>query len=400
VLQRWPRDPASWDLQWELARAAALKGQWGEVSTLLAALRPDQLPAPLAARQLFWQGLAAENQGDRAGAERFWRQVLPLAPGGYYGWRARVRLGELEERDPRDPQAPAAGPGAAAGARELPWQSLASGDPLLDRLWRLDLPLEAWELWRTRRGGRPPQGPGQLLLEGRLRTGIGDDWTGLGQLDQAALRLPAGSCRVQWQREQQLHPRRYGSAFARAAAQAGLDPNLLFGVARQESRFTAGVSSAVGAVGLLQTVPSLALLAVLVALLGRIGFVPALLALFAYALLPIVGNTIAGLAAVPAGLVQAAQALGLSRRDVMRHVMLPLALPVLLAGVTTAAVINVGTATVAAFVGAGGLGERIVAGLAVNDPAQMLAGALPAALLAVLVQAGFGLLERRSRIPG
>jgi osmoprotectant transport system permease protein len=155
-----------------------------------------------------------------------------------------------------------------------------------------------------------------------------------------------------------------------------------------------------GAVGLLQTVPSLALLAVLVALLGRIGFVPALLALFTYALLPIVGNTIAGLAAVPAGLVQAAQALGLSRRDVMRNVMLPLALPVLLAGVTTAAVINVGTATVAAFVGAGGLGERIVAGLAVNDPAQMLAGALPAALLAVLVQAGFGLLERRSRIPG
>lgn len=154
-----------------------------------------------------------------------------------------------------------------------------------------------------------------------------------------------------------------------------------------------------GAVGLLQTVPSLALLAVLVALLGRIGFVPALLALFAYALLPIVGNTIAGLAAVPAGLVQAAQALGLSRRDVMRHVMLPLALPVLLAGVTTAAVINVGTATVAAFVGAGGLGERIVAGLAVNDPAQMLAGALPAALLAVGVQVGFGLLERRSRIP-
>ncbi len=151
------------------------------------------------------------------------------------------------------------------------------------------------------------------------------------------------------------------------------------------------------AVGLLQTVPSLALLAVLVAVLGRIGFVPALVALFAYALLPIVANTIAGLAAVPAGLVQAAQALGLQRRDILRHVMLPLALPVLLAGVTTAAVINVGTATVAAFVGAGGLGERIVAGLAVNEPAQMLAGAVPAALLAVLVQLGFGALERRAR---
>ncbi len=253
LLQRWPRDPASWDLQWELARAAALKGQWGEASTLLAALRPDQLPAPLAARQLFWQGLAAEHLGDRAGAERFWRQLLPLSPGGYYGWRARVRLGEVEERDPREPQA-----SAAAGARELPWQPLVSGDPLLDRLWRLDLPLEAWELWRTRRGGRPPEGPGQLLLEGRLRTGIGDDWTGLGQLDQAVLRLPAGSCRVQWQREQQLNPRRYGSAFAQAAAQTGLDPNLLFGVARQESRFTAGVSSVVGAVGLLQLMPATA----------------------------------------------------------------------------------------------------------------------------------------------
>jgi osmoprotectant transport system permease protein len=149
------------------------------------------------------------------------------------------------------------------------------------------------------------------------------------------------------------------------------------------------------AVGLLQTVPSLALLAVLVAVLGRIGFWPALLALWAYALLPIVTNTLAGLAAVPPGLVQAGQALGLGRAQLLRHVRLPLALPVLLAGVGTAAVVNVGTATVAAFVGAGGLGERIVAGLAVNDPAQLLAGALPAALLAVLVQLGFGALERR-----
>lgn len=151
------------------------------------------------------------------------------------------------------------------------------------------------------------------------------------------------------------------------------------------------------AVGLLQTVPSLALLAVLVAALGRIGFLPALLALWAYALLPIVGNTMAGLAGVPAGLLQAARALGLGPAAVLRHVALPLALPVLLAGVTTAAVINVGTATVAAFVGAGGLGERIVAGLAVNDPGLLLAGALPAAMLALLVQLAFAALERSAR---
>jgi len=150
-----------------------------------------------------------------------------------------------------------------------------------------------------------------------------------------------------------------------------------------------------GAVGVLQTVPSLALLAFLIALLGRIGFVPALLALFVYALLPIVRNTHAGLQGVPAGLSLAARALGLAPGQALRTVELPLALPVLWAGVKTAAVINVGTATVAAFIGAGGYGERIVAGLAVNDSAAMLAGALPAAVLALVVQAVFGAFERR-----
>ncbi len=149
-----------------------------------------------------------------------------------------------------------------------------------------------------------------------------------------------------------------------------------------------------GAVGLLQTVPSLALLAFLIAWLGRIGFWPALLALFLYALLPIVRNTQAGLAGVPDGQRDAAQALGLNAFQMLWWVELPQALPTLLAGVATAAVINVGTATVAAFVGAGGLGERIVAGLAVNDTQRMLAGAIPAAVLALLVQGAFALMER------
>jgi osmoprotectant transport system permease protein len=149
-----------------------------------------------------------------------------------------------------------------------------------------------------------------------------------------------------------------------------------------------------GAVAVLQTVPSLALLAFLIALLGSIGLAPALVALFLYALLPIVRNTYTGLQGVPAGLAQAALSLGLTPRQTLREVQLPLALPTLMAGVKTAAVINVGTATVAAFIGAGGFGERIVAGLAVNDNTAMLAGALPAAVLALLVQAGFDALER------
>jgi osmoprotectant transport system permease protein len=154
-----------------------------------------------------------------------------------------------------------------------------------------------------------------------------------------------------------------------------------------------------GATGMLQTVPSLALLAFLVALAGRIGFVPALGALSLYALLPIVRNTQAGLAAVPDGLRAAGVALGLRPGQVLRLVELPLALPTLMAGVKTAAVINVGTATVAAFVGAGGLGERIVAGLAVSDSALTLAGAVPSAVLALAVQGVFGGVERLLRRP-
>jgi osmoprotectant transport system permease protein len=158
---------------------------------------------------------------------------------------------------------------------------------------------------------------------------------------------------------------------------------------------TKGTQLILGAVGVIQTIPSLALLAFLIALLGAIGTLPALLALFLYALLPIVRNTHAGLEAIGRGMRQAALALGLQRRDRLLQIELPLALPSILAGVKTSAVINVGTATIAAFVGAGGYGDRIVAGLALNDSAMLLAGAIPAALLALIVQWLFERGERR-----
>ena len=152
--------------------------------------------------------------------------------------------------------------------------------------------------------------------------------------------------------------------------------------------------------GVLQTVPSLALLALLIPLMGRIGTAPALVALSVYALLPVVRNTCVGLLQVPPGLRLAAQALGLRARDRLLRIELPLALPVILAGVKTAAVMSVGTATIAAFIGAGGYGERITIGLALNDNDMLLAGALPAAALALLTQAAFELLERlASRAP-
>ncbi len=152
-----------------------------------------------------------------------------------------------------------------------------------------------------------------------------------------------------------------------------------------------------GATGVLQTVPALALLAVLISMLGRIGTVPALVALTVYALLPVMRNTCAGLAGVPVGLVQAGTALGLSSWQRLVHVQWPLALPVIVAGVRTATSIAVGTATIAAFIGAGGYGERIVTGLALNDRTMLLAGALPAAAMALMFEALFALFSRRFR---
>jgi osmoprotectant transport system permease protein len=160
-------------------------------------------------------------------------------------------------------------------------------------------------------------------------------------------------------------------------------------------RVTAMTQVVLGVVGVIQTIPSLALFAFLIALLGTIGTVPALIALFLYALLPIVRNTYTGLEAIGRGMRQAALALGLSKQDRLWRIEIPLAMPSILAGIKTSAVINVGTATIAAFVGAGGYGERIVSGLALNDNATLLAGAIPAAALALIVQGAFELGERR-----
>jgi osmoprotectant transport system permease protein len=155
-----------------------------------------------------------------------------------------------------------------------------------------------------------------------------------------------------------------------------------------------------GFVGLLQTVPSLALLAALIPLLGRIGTVPAIVALSLYALLPIVRNTAVGLMQVPQGTRQAAVALGMTPAQSWRLVRLPLALPVVIAGVKTATVMTVGTATIAAFIGAGGYGERIAQGLALNDGTTLLAGAIPSAGLAIVLQVLFEVAERLLRRQG
>jgi len=139
-----------------------------------------------------------------------------------------------------------------------------------------------------------------------------------------------------------------------------------------------------GLVGVLQTIPSIALLGFLIPFLG-IGPKPAIAALFLYALLPIVRNTFTGITGVEATVVEAAKAMGMTGRQILGKVELPLSLPVILAGIRTATVINVGVATLAAYIAAGGLGEFIFGGIALNNTNMILAGAIPAALLAVLL---------------
>jgi osmoprotectant transport system permease protein len=145
--------------------------------------------------------------------------------------------------------------------------------------------------------------------------------------------------------------------------------------------------------GILQTIPSLALLVMLIPFLG-IGVAPAIVALFLYSLLPIVRNTHAGLVEISPALRESAAALGLPGGAVLRLVELPLATRSILAGIKTAAVINVGTATLGALIGAGGFGQPILTGIRLNDPYLILQGAVSAALLAVLVQGLFELVER------
>ena len=163
------------------------------------------------------------------------------------------------------------------------------------------------------------------------------------------------------------------------------------GIVATRSRVLAKL--ALGAAGLVQTVPSLALLAFLIPLVG-IGTGPALIALFVYGLLPIVRNTYVGLTTLPRALVDAAEAMGLSKRARLLKVALPLASQSILAGIQTSAVITVGTATIAALIGAGGLGEPILSGIQLRDPGLIAQGAVPAAALALLVSWAFDLLER------
>ena len=152
-------------------------------------------------------------------------------------------------------------------------------------------------------------------------------------------------------------------------------------------------SSILGTAGILQTVPSIALLGFMIPLLG-IGAKPAIVALLIYALLPIIRNTYTGIIGIDKHTTEAAKALGMGKAQILFKIEIPLAMPVILAGVRTATVINVGVATLASYIAAGGLGEFIFGGISLNNTNMILAGAIPAALLAILLDGLLSIIQK------
>jgi len=159
-------------------------------------------------------------------------------------------------------------------------------------------------------------------------------------------------------------------------------------------------SAALGIASVLQTIPSLALFGFLIPLpfLGGIGTRTAVIALVLYALLPILRNTVVGLTNLDPAVLEAAEAMGMTESQILLKVRFPLGLSVILAGIRTATVITIGVATIAAAIGAGGLGTFIFRGVAMVSDAVILAGAIPAALLALAADAALGLVERKLRV--
>ena len=162
------------------------------------------------------------------------------------------------------------------------------------------------------------------------------------------------------------------------------------------TRSERAANAAIAGVNVLRTIPSLALLVIMLPFLGT-GFVPAVVALTLYGLPAILINTYTGLRGVDRDIVEAARGQGMTDAGIMRRIEVPLALPVIFAGVRTAAVQIVSAATLAAFIGGGGLGELITAGMGVLDMPQLMVGGLAVALLAVATELGFAGIEWRAR---
>jgi len=251
-------------------------------------------------------------------------------------------------------------------------------------LYRLDLPTSARASLNRLTGTLDAETMrrlnGEVKLEGRGDTEVAAEWLGVEQTDPVAT-VPQTLMRTTIEH----------LAIVLVSLGGAILVAIPLGILAARMRSLGQV--VLGLTGILQTVPSLAMFVFMIPLFG-IGWAAAVAALFVYSLLPIVRNTHSGLTGIDPALRESALVLGLSGRDRLLRIELPLAAGSILAGIKTAAVINVGTTTLAALIGAGGYGQPILTGIRLDDMGLIMQGAIPAAVLALLIQWGFDGLER------
>ena len=238
---------------------------------------------------------------------------------------------------------------------------------------------------------------GRVRLQNKMEAFVAGDF--LNNKLQMNRPLPSTSPAAQWKRVADRLLKTTMEHLFLVAVSLGLAILVAVPLGISAARSERVANVVLGVVSVIQTLPSMALLVFMIPLFG-LGALPAIAALFFYSLLPIVRNTYAGLRQIPAATRESAEVLGLDQNSRLRLVELPLALPSILSGIKTAAVINVGTATIGALIGAGGYGSPILTGIRLSSISLILQGAIPAALLAILAQWGFGILEKKLVSPG
>ncbi len=254
VLERWQDNPFAWELQWDLAREALLNNQWEKALLILEIIPIKNLPEPLSVRQQFWRAFSLRKLGRTDEANDIWETMIKSHPPSYYTWRALSRLGRIGLIEFSSNKILDAGIGVDQ------WIRLNSKYKLVDELWDLGLKEEAWETWRSFQKDSNPETflPGDLLIEGRLRMAVGDEWTGLRKVAMASLRLIQADCSTLQILHRNQHPIRFLSEINLASRKTGLRSELIFAVAKQESRFSSSVVSRIGASGLMQLLPETA----------------------------------------------------------------------------------------------------------------------------------------------